>query len=221
MKKTFLIFGFFAFLSSISYASERKGDILDQEDYDPETPYYQIVPTNWSAGFRAAFHLVPTKDSIGSVSELFFEKHLLFQKVGVLSLGVHAGVVPLNFDRYDNVKFGGLIRYQLHLIKNQILVPTVALVYDVFRLKNGKNTVNSYNSFGPMFGVMLNLGFFDRSTSRDGYQSIGLNRAYLTLDYRPIDMSSYNYAKTIGTTTTTVQGSSSSLWYMGIRLEFE
>jgi hypothetical protein len=216
-KSLILILGFLAFSSTNSYSAERSGDILDQEDYDPNTPYYQVVPTSWSAGFRAAFNQFPFQSSMGTVEELFFEKHLLFQKVGVLSAGVHAGLAPMEVSKYSNFKFGGLIRYQLQFIKNQIIVPTVAAVYDVFRLKAKDSTVQNYGNFGFMFGGMLNLGFFDRETARDGHQSIGLNRTYLTVDYRPLSLSGLVYERKNGDAA----GPEGALWYFGIRMEFE
>jgi hypothetical protein len=218
VKKRLLILGFLLFNGTLSLASEREGDILDQEDYDPSTPYYQVVPTNWSIGLKAAINKIPIDDSIGSVYELSFEKHLLFQKIGILSIGANVGSVPLDVSRYGNLKYGILARYQLHVFKNQIIVPTVAAIYEYFRIGNNQGVANTYSSPGILFGGMLNLGFFDRQTARDGYQSIGMNRAYLTLEFRPIDMTSFDFVTRPAGAT---KGDSGNLWYMGIRMEFE
>ncbi len=218
MKKSFFILGILLFTSSLSYSAERNGDILDQEDYDPDTPYYQVVPTSWSVGLRAAVNEFPSKNAIGSVYELFFEKHLMFQKIGVLSAGLHTGVVPLDNAQYGNLKYGALLRYQLHVFKNQIIVPTVAGIYEFYRMTGNSGAVHTYSAPGLMYGAMLNLGFFDRETAREGNQSIGLNRTYLTLDFRPLDMSGYEVKTRPGGASV---GDSGTLWYMGIRMEFE
>lgn len=213
-----MILGILLFTGTLSLASERDGDILDQEDYDPNTPYYQVVPTNWSISLKAAINKFPIKDSIGSVYELSVEKHLLFQKIGILSVGANVGSVPLDVSRYGNLKYGVLARYQLHVFKNQILVPTVAAVYEYFRMGNNQGEFQVHSSPGILFGGMLNLGFFDRETARDGNQSIGLNRSYLTLEFRPIDMTSFGV---VSRPSGAIKGDSGNLWYMGIRMEFE
>ena len=209
MKKTLLVFGFCALFASFAHATDIKGDILDQEDYDPDTPYFQIMPPSWSFGFRTAIKAFPIKSSTGNVYELFAERMVPFQKLGILSLGVHLGTAPFSSSNYENLKYGALLRYQLHVFKNQIVVPTAAVVYDGFRLKNPSGSVDSLSSFGFMLGGLLNLGFFDSTTARDGFESIGLLRSYLSLEVRPLSL------------TSSALTTSSTLWFLGIRLETE
>jgi hypothetical protein len=213
VKKNYLAFLFFAFLgfflSPVSSASNIQGDIVDQEDYDPETPYYQIMPPNWTFGFRAAIGSFPIKSAEGNVYEVYTERMVPFQKLGIFSLGIHLGIAPFTSTHYENLKYGALVRYQLHIFKNQIIVPTVAYVYDGFRLKNETGSVDSLSSTGPMFGGLINLGFFDSSTARDGFESIGLLRSYLALEVRPLSLSSSSFS------------TKSNLWLVGIRLETE
>ncbi len=221
-----MLFAIFSLASSMNlspaFADEVPVDIVDREDYDEKTPYYlQLVP-ELAAGLRVSLPAVPIKSAIGGIHELYVEKLLHFQKAGVFSLGIHLGVAPLTVGRFDNLKYGATLRYQLHFVKNQILVPTTALVYDSFRLKNAGNTVNTYSSPGIMFGALLNLGFFDRETARDGHQSLGIVRSYLSLEARPINMSSFTYATTgTGSGMVDSHGTSGMIWYWGLRLEFE
>ena len=209
MKRSFLFLGFFAFFSSLALADEVPGDILDRADYDPNTPYYQIMPPSMAFGFRAAVINFPTTKALGSVYELYGEKLFHFQKIGILSGGLHLGTAPFSGTHYENIKYGGVLRYQLHVMSNQIIVPTAALVYDGFRLKNGANASVSFSSAGIMLGALLNLGFFDSETARQGHESLGLLRSYLSFEMRPLSVS--NSAISV----------SGSLWYMGIRLETE
>jgi hypothetical protein len=209
VKKFFLIFAINAFLGSLSLASDIQGDIVDQEDYDPDTPYFQIMPPSWTFGFRAAIGSFPIKSATGNIYELYTEKMIPFQKLGIFSLGIHLGTAPFTSSRYENLKYGALIRYQLKLIKNQIIVPTIAFVYDGFRLKNDSGTIDTLSSFGPMFGGLINLGFFDSSTAREGFESIGLLRSYLAIEVRPLSLSSSSFS------------THSNLWLLGVRLETE
>ena len=119
------------------------------------------------------------------------------------------GTAPLSSDHYENLKYGAILRYQLHLMANQIIVPTAGLVYDGFRLKDGENKIQSFSNVGMMFGGMLNLGFFDSVTARQSHESLGLLRSYLTLELRPLNVSS------------AVLTTNSTIWYMGLRLETE
>lgn len=157
-------------------------DIVDRPDYDPNTPYYQILPPGWAFGTRVSFKSATFP---AGIFELFAEKLLHYQKLGVFSVGVHLATAPLGWSRYENLKYGALIRYQLHFMKNQIIVPTLAFVYDSFRLKDNNNAFQTSSSSGIMFGGMLNLGFFDSETARQGHESMGLLRSYLTLELRP------------------------------------
>jgi hypothetical protein len=218
VKRLLLIFGFFAYFSSFALADDVAGNIIDQQDFDPNVPYYQKLVPSWAAGIRVAVPSVPIKAAIGSIDELFLEKLLHFQKIGILSIGAHLGVAPLKVSRYDNIKYGTLLRYQLHVVRNQILVPTAALVFDAFRLKNPSGTVTTVSSPTILLGAMLNLGFFDEATSREGHQSLGLLRSYLTLEVRPLDLSAVSYADSNGNA---VHDSAGTIWYWGIRLEFE
>jgi hypothetical protein len=209
VKRTFLFLGLFVLFSSFANADDDQGDILDRKDYDPNTPYYQIMPPTWAFGMRVAVSKFPTSTALGSIYELYAERQLRYQKLGILSLGVHLGTAPLTSDHYENLKYGAVLRYQLHLMANQIVVPTAALVYDGFRLKDGANVTQSVSNVGMMFGGMLNLGFFDTVTARQSHESLGLLRTYLTFELRPLSVSSAALT------------SSSTIWYMGLRLETE
>jgi len=209
VKRSFLILGFFVFFSSLALADEVPGDVIDRADYDPNTPYYQILPPCWAYGMRAAVVSFPSKSALGSIYEIFAEKLLHFQKLGVLSLGINFATAPFSSGQYENMKYGALLRYQLNLMSNQVVVPTAALVYDGFRIKDSNNAFQSFSSTGVMFGGLINLGFFDSETARQGHESLGLLRSYLSFEMRPL---------TISNSTLSISG---SLWYMGLRLEAE
>jgi hypothetical protein len=193
-----------AIFSSLAYAEDAVTDIVDRSDYDPNTPYYQIMPPSWAFGLRAT-NAPPLR-----VFEIFGEKLLHYQKLGVFSLGASLGTAPTSLGQYENLKYSLFLRYQLHFMKNQILVPTVAFAYEGFRLKDPGNNVQSASSVGVIFGAMLNLGFFDSETARHGHESMGLLRSYLTAEYRP-QFSISNSALAL----------TANLLYLGLRLEVE
>ncbi len=205
MKPTLLFLGLFAFFSSLALADEVPGDILDQKDYDPNTPYYQILPPGWAFGARAIVSGITN----GGYS-LLAEKLLGYQKLGIFSLGIHLGIVPTALNRLENMNYGGVLRYQLHVIKNQVIVPTAAIIYDGYRLKDPGNNVQSFSTTGVLLGAFLNLGFFDSETARQGHDSMGLLRSYLTFEMRP----SFNVSNSALTINKT-------LYYAGLRLEVE
>jgi hypothetical protein len=209
VKKTFLVFALLSNFASFSHAVDIKGDILDQEDYDPDTPYYQIMPPSWAFGFRASIQDFPVKSSTGNIYEFLAEWLIPFQKAGIVSIGAHLGVAPFSGSDYGNYKYGGLVRYQLNFLKNQIIVPTAALVYDGFSVKDSTGKAIGFSNVGPLFGALLNLGFFDSSTARDGFESIGLLRSYLSIELRPLSISNSALV------------TSDPFWYLGVRLETE
>jgi len=220
-----LFLGIFAFFSSLAYAEDTPSDIVDRKDYDSNTPYFQKIVPSWAAGFRVAFNSVPVKTAIGSIEELYLEKLLHFQVLGVFSAGAHIGLAPLTLGRYDNWKYGVEIRYQLRFVENQIVVPTASVFYDTYRFKAFDNSVDAQSTLGIMFGAMLNLGFFDRDTARESYQTLNLVRSYLTMEVTPIgfhfngvDLSGNPISGSSWYDGTNVSG---TIWYWGIRLEFE
>lgn len=134
---------------------------------------------------------------------------LHYQKLGILSLGVNLGSAPFGSTNYENLKYGAVLRYQLHVFYNQIVVPTAAILYDGFRIKDSSGSTQGASSTGFLIGGMLNLGFFDSVTARQGHESIGLLRSYLTVELRPLSL------------TNSALTTSGSVWYTGIRLEVE
>ena len=79
---------------------------------------------------------------------------------------------------------GGILRYQLKVFKNQIIVPTAALSFDHYRIPNGSSLIQMPNGnlMGFSYGAMLNLSWIDQVTARDAYRTLGMTKAYLTAE---------------------------------------
>jgi len=77
----------------------------------------------------------------------------------------------------------------------------------------GSNGPNTTTTTGIIFsfdaGFMINMGWIDRDTARDAYQTIALTRSYLTFEIHPLSISDSNISV------------SGTFFYSGLRLEFE
>lgn len=191
-------------------------DLVDRPDFVPGEPYYLHVPSRWAFGFRAAISGVPTASALGNTFQLIGEYMLPTGKIGYLSGGVHLGTFPLYapsaqipYPNYANSLLGAQIKFQLKFSQSAVIVPTVGLEYEFFQIKENDFDQNqlSGSDFGYSVGLMLNMGFIDRLTERDAHQSIGLTRAYLTLDLRSANLN---------TSLFTLSG---NYWLIGFRME--
>lgn len=165
---------------------------------------------SWAVGFRFTFPNFPYILGHPAIYNLFAEKFLAYQQVGIFSAGIHFGTATFrftqDFDGKEMLTAGVSLRYQLYLVKNQIIVPTVSFLYDNFRYGG-----QASNSMGPMFGGLLNLGFFDRASARQGHTSIELLRSYLSAEFRPqMKLTSSGTSFPVG-----------NAWYFGVLLELE
>jgi len=167
------------------------GSILDDPNYDPNLPWYQSLKSNWGIQIRTGINGFPSADGNGNLYLFSYEWMIPFQKAGIFSLGANLGLLPLQAPTTSIVSsnllnpfVGAQLRYQLKVFKNQPLVPTGALTYDYYRIKNNNPVLNFVSGFqiGYSFGLMLNLTWIDQMTARDAHRSIGLTKAYLTAE---------------------------------------
>jgi len=196
---------------------------LDRPDYDPDHAFYQIAPSRWAMGLRAAINAFPFNSAVGNSYQLFGEWVLPFQNMGLFSLGGHFGSFPINTSgqnlatyipvNYSSMMGGLQFRYQFRYSKFQLFVPTVAIEPDYYAIRLGSNGPNTTTTTGIIFsfdaGFMINMGWIDRDTARDAYQTIALTRSYLTFEIHPLSISDSNISV------------SGTFFYSGLRLEFE
>ncbi len=193
--------------------------ILDREEYDGEHPWYMVAPSRWAVSLRSAFHAFPGSSAVGGSHQLTAEYIFPFQSAGLFSFGGHVGLLPLNADNspgltpnfYLNTTGGPQLRYQLRISPSQWFVPTVAVEWDYIRLKStlvGYDHVST-TTLGFSFGAYFDLGWIDKLTAANAYNSIGLTKTYLTAEMHPIDA------------TPTPFILSGTFWYLGFRVEFD
>ncbi len=103
--------------------------------------------------------------------------------------------------------YGGQIRYSAHYSEKQWLVPTAAYHFQRWNYKRTNAPSGEFNAQGPSLGAWLYLNAIDRESARTMRTGLGIQRAYLTLDWKR------------------VEGSDSSLsitgdgFHLGLRLE--
>ena len=191
--------------------------ILDDPQYDPSIPWYQSVKSQWAFQLRMAQNRFPISEGNGNLYQLGVEWMIPFQKIGIFSMGANGGILQLVAPTTSlstnsfNPFVGGQLRYQLKFFNNQPIVPTGAVTYDYYQLKNLSPVATnaSGSQVGFSYGVMLNLSWIDQVTSRGAYQSIGLTKFYLTGE---IFQSEFSNA---------VFFLNSKFYLFGIRAEFE
>ncbi len=192
--------------------------VLDAPGYVPGEPQYQKIRPSWAFGFKFGLNRFPIETAIGTKFSFFAEYILPFQNMGLFSIGPQFGLLPIEVanagvptGNYENISGGAILRYQLKVVENQWLVPTAALEWEYYRIKESdfNSTQLMGSDFGLSAGLMLNLGVFDSETARDGFQSIGLLRSYATVEIRTTNISNELF------------NLSGNYWLFGLRLEFE
>jgi len=197
--------------------STQGGSILDDPQYDPTIPWYQSVKSQWGIQLRMAQNRFPIQEGNGNLYQLGIEWMVPFQKIGIFSIGVNGGFLKLVApttslsNNLFNPIVGGQVRYQLKFFSNQPIVPTGAVTYDYYQLKNSSPVATnaSGSQLGLSYGLMLNLSWIDQVTARGAYQSLGLTKFYLTGE---IFQSEF---------TNAVFYLNSKFYLFGIRAEFE
>jgi hypothetical protein len=191
--------------------------LMDREGYDHTLPIYENVNPKFAFGFRAAFHRFPVKTGVGNSYQLLGEYLLPAQSFGILSGGVHLGVLPLQDAALtipvtnSNGIAGFQLRYQLKVFKQQWLVPMIDWEYHFTWLtaRAGDTGKMTDYSTGIGYGIWLLLNPFDGTTARDAYQSLGAVRSYLTFEVLPLKIDNPLFE---------LDG---NLYMLGIRMEFQ
>ena len=190
--------------------------ILDQPGYNSDTPVYTLAPSRYAAGIKIAIHGFPYSSALGDIYELYGDWILPYQKAGVISFGGDLGIFAMRelltafpYPNYLNSIIGGHARYQLRLTPYQLIVPTVSLEYMYYRLMKPDNSYLTGTNVGASFGVFINLGWLDRATARDAYQSLGMTKSYFTAEIKNATFSNTSFIL------------NGSFWLFGLRTEFE
>ena len=212
------------FISASASANDMKDEdlndtrsILDKEEYDSTNPTYIHATSHVAIGLRFALHGVPGDSAIGDLYQFYAEWVLPFQRMGIFSVGGNLGVFALHepdtalpYPNYLNALLGGQARYQLKFTPNQLIVPTAEIELDYYRFlkPDGQSYLSGIN-VSPSFGVFINMGWIDSVTAKDAYENIGLSKAYLTLEVKPMKLSTDYFSL------------SGAAYLFGIRTEFE
>ena len=195
-----------------------KPEQSSQSDEDESVPAYLKASPRWAFGLRLAFSDFPIKGGLGDSFQLFTDYMLPSIKVGTLSFGIHLGSFPiyapdtgLPYPVYENYSVGAQGRFQLKFMQRQLIIPTAAVEWDYFSLKEYDTGAGQLtgSSVGVSLGAMLSMGYFDPGTARQSFEGLGMTDTYLTAEMRTANIS------------TTLFDLSGSFWYFGIRLEFE
>lgn len=204
--------------SGLALAEEVDPDyIIDRPDYITGEPWYQIAKSTWSIGLRAGLDDFPSSVAQGDLFQLSGDWIIPWQTLGLFSVGPQIAVLNLRSPVVGtvsdplNLMLGATIRYQLKIMKNQPLVPTIAVSWDYYRLKSAFPVAPYATGGGVSFsaGALLNLGWIDRETAKEAFQSLGMTRAYLSAEVQ-----STAFKNTVF--------SNEALFYLfGIRFEFE
>ncbi len=191
--------------------------IIDRADYITGEPWYQTAKSAWSIGIRAGLDDFPSSSAQGDLFQLSTDWIIPWQSIGVFSVGPQFAVLNLRSPVVGtvsdplNLMLGATLRYQLKIMKNQPLVPTVALSWDYYRLKSAFPVAPYATGSGISFsaGLLLSLGWIDRETAKEAFQTLGMTRAYLSAE---LQSTSFN---------NTVFNREALFYLFGIRFEFE
>ena len=191
--------------------------IIDRTDYITGEPWYQTAKSTWSLGFRAGLDDFPGSSAQGDLFQISGDWIIPWQTLGLFSVGPQIAVLNLKSPVVGtvsdplNLMLGASVRYQLKIMKNQLLVPTASLSWDYYRVKSAFPVAPYATGNGISFtaGVLLNLGWIDRETAKEAFQSLGMTRAYLSAE-----LQSTSFKNTVFTRN--------AVFYLfGIRFEFE
>lgn len=165
--------------------------------HDPRVPAYQRIKPKWGVHFLGSLAALGKPKLIGVTGkskiraftmQIDYQPQFL-QSYGVFGIGPSFGFYPVIPKSgaapgyVSNWSIGGQARYQARFFREQPLVPVVA--YEVERLKyslNGKNS--ALISHGVVFGGMLLLNLFDKSSAADFYAIHGVVRSYAVAELR-------------------------------------
>ncbi len=205
-------------LSDRALAEEVDPDyIIDRPDYITGEPWYRTAKSTWSVGLRTGLDDFPSSSAQGDLFQITGDWIIPWQTLGLFSVGPQFAVLNLKSPVVGtvsdplNLMLGATFRYQLKLMKNQPLVPTVALSWDYYRLKSAFPVAPYATGSGISFsaGLLLNLGWIDRDTAKEAFQSLGMTRAYLTAEVQSTAFQN------------TVFSRDAVFYLFGIRFEFE
>jgi hypothetical protein len=191
--------------------------IIDRADYITGEPWYRTAKSSWSFGLKAGLNGFPSSGAQGDLFQLTGDWIIPWQSIGLFSMGPQIAVLNLGSPVVGtvsdplNLMVGATFRYQLKFMKNQPLVPTAALSWDYYRLKSAFPVAPYATGSGISFsaGLLLNLGWIDRETAKEAFQSLGMTRAYLSAE-----LQSQSFKNTVFSREAT-------FYLFGIRFEFE
>jgi hypothetical protein len=191
--------------------------IIDRPEYQDGSPWYQTATSSWSFGFRAGVNRFPAPRANGDLYQLTWDWILPWQSIGAFSIGPNLALfnpelTPAAISSSPlNLMAGVTLRYQAKWFLNQPVVPTASVAWNYHRLKSAFVVAPYATGSGVSVaaGLLLHLGWIDRHTAKEAFQSLGMTRAYLSLELEKTNFQNQVF-------------SLDALFYLfGVRFEFE
>lgn len=190
---------------------------------DYSVPFYQQKRPQWAlelaaavrSGFGSEGSLTGTRsDGLRSFQVLGEYQPEWFQSIGVLGVGISAGLYTTDPTNQVTNNLSGLLsygfqaRYQARWIRNQWIVPTIGYSSEWIRYALKSEASGTVNAGGIFYGAMLLLSAFDEGSAAELYASLGVSRVYLIAESRSREGADLNLS---------LSGHS---YFFGLRFEF-
>ncbi|MBL7715786.1 MAG: hypothetical protein JNL01_09990 [Bdellovibrionales bacterium] len=170
---------------------------LSTWEFDPDVPLIQRIRPQWGIrieGSSSAWKGLPNS-SIRQIGMGFEFQPRVFQKVGVLGLGVGFGILPvvssgmtLNTTHVSSIGslwyLAGTLRYQLKIVRNQWVVPMAAFHFERATYKTKTLASGATTASGLSLGALFLLNAVDPEIAAQSLAEAGLVRSYLFAEFR-------------------------------------
>jgi len=182
---------------SMLQAAEQTLVSKTEQEYLSAKPQWGVELSGSAGGMgrRTVIAAPPGRvDTIGAISaisaQLDFQPAFL-QRFGVVSIGPSLNFFPVNnVSGHPKLTLvwawstGAQARYQLRLLQEQLLVPMIGYSAEFFNYQLRTGQQQGFLARGPMAGVWLYLGFFDRATAASAFRNVGISKTYITFEGR-------------------------------------
>jgi len=154
-------------------------DETDLENLEaiPGHPKYSLIKPGYALSLGGSMFQTPSA-SLGTPLMLSLEFQPRFlQGFGIIGFG------PMLGSMLDsNIYAGGLIRYQLVVLHEQLIVPTVS--YEYLNPFSTSGSTSAQAVMGPAFGAWLFLNVLDSPDAGSHFfTNVGIVRSYLVAEY--------------------------------------
>lgn len=186
-------------------------------------PAFHNLKPNWGFQLAAGFKAFSNNKIVESQSDetriyaatLQIEYQPSFlQAIGVVGLGPAISIYPntpsneLTTAATSIYSFGGQVRYQARLFREQFIVPMVSYHWELFNYRFKDANSGRFMINGASVGLWVLLNAFEPSAAAEFYADQGILRSYLVAEYRDFFGSD---------DLVSVEGKT---YYFGVRIEY-